>query len=657
MAQTFLISGYQWRSVLAVVLVLSVIAPLFAESPPSKQPHQPVVEPSTQDVLGLTLARQVFLGTGPYPILETKVFPFATAALIRPKGFTVTFSITPQRPIIGKVVATYKDEERASMGVAFKAEDGSQSVMHLDYNRDGSLNSGLVVSNGANLSYVISRTRKGTYLIEAKETDDIIPPEPVVGAEAPPAGSSQANIAGGPMQLVSLESFPGAPNVLYLDFDGHVTSGTWFNTTHGLGPITSAPSGLSIAQQEYLWSRVSENFRTFTINVTTKEDVFRKAPPAQRTRVVLSYTDWFQQVSRVPTGSGYAQVDSWGTNNGNTPVFVFLNKAGEDYMQATIITHEAGHALNLQHDGRTRPLEDYFAGHFIWGPMMGAPYTMLVSQWSHGEYLNASNGEDDFSKILSQAGMAQRADMVGNSTFSALSLSPQLGRVEYSGIIESRYDKDVFRFQTGKTTLSAQVISFLPGMTHRGMLNIEAKIFDDKGRLLATSSPVSTNRDSKLDAIFTPLTVPGGTYFLEVDGVGERNAGVDGYTDYSSIGSYKVEVVGVVALRSTPTVTPTVTPTATRKFTSTPTRTPTITPTARNTATLTPTQTPSRTPTITPTTTPKSAPTTTPTTTPTITPTSHPSATPTVTPSQTPTPTQEGPRPPVTAVPTKQSVL
>jgi hypothetical protein len=289
--------------------------------------------------------------------------------------------------------------------------------------------------------------------------------------------------------------------------------------------------------------------------------------------------------------------------------------------------------------------------------MMGAPYTMLVSQWSHGEYQNASNGEDDFSKILSQAGMAQRLDMVGNSTFSALSLSPHLGRVEYSGVIESRYDKDVFRFQTGKTTLSAQVKSFLPGMTHRGMLNIQAKIFDDKGRLLATSSPVSTNTDSKLDAIFTPLTVPGGTYFLEVDGVGERNAGVDGYSDYSSIGSYKVEVVGVVALRSTPTVTPTVTPTATRKFTSTPTRTPTITPTARNAATLTPTQTPSRTPTITPTTTPKSAPTTTPTTTPTITPTSHPSATPTVTPSQTPTPKQGGPRPPVTAVPTKKSVL
>ena len=627
---------------------------LHAEAPPSRAPARKVADPATQDVLGLYLAPRVFLDSGPYPILETDTFPFSKATLIRPKGTTVAFSIAPKRPLTGQVVATYRDKERASMGIAFRTPDGSESVMHLDYNPDGTFNRGLVISKGDNLSYVISPTRKGTFLVEAKETDDIIPSEPVVGAQAAPADGSAGRANAAPMQVVGLESLPGAPNVLMLDFDGHVTEGTWFNSFHRLGPITSAPSGLSTAHQEYLWSRVSENFRAFNLNVTTKESVFQKAAPTQRTRVVLSYTDWFQQVSPVVTGSGYAHVDSWGTNNGHDPVFVFLNKAGEDYMQVTIISHESGHALSLNHDGRKSPLEEYFKGHFIWGPMMGAPYDMLVPQWSHGEYMNASNGEDDLSKILSKAGMSRRPDMVGDTNFSALTLTPKLGRVEYSGIIESRTDKDVFRFQTGKTTLSAQVIAFLPGMLHRGMLNIAAKIYDDKGRLLATSSPVSTNTDSKLDAIFSPLAVPGGTYFLEVDGVGERNPLQDGYTDYSSIGSYKVEVGGLVALlvtpTPTPTVTPTLTPTPTKLATRTPTRTPTVTPTATNKST----QTPTRTPTITPTVTPKSGEPVQPTSTPTVTPTSGATAMPTSTPSRTPTPTPVAPKPPVTAVPTRQ---
>jgi hypothetical protein len=241
--------------------------------------------------------------------------------------------------------------------------------------------------------------------------------------------------------------------------------------------------------------------------------------------------------------------------------------------------------------------------------------------------------------------------MIGGSSLTALTLSPKLGRVEYAGIIESSSDRDVFRFQTGKTTISARVISFMPGMTHRGMLNIAAKIYDQDGKTVATAAPVSTGSDSKLDAVFPPLSVTGGTYFLEVDGVGERDPLVDGYSDYSSVGSYSVEVSGLVALASTPTITPTVTPTATRKSTLTPTRTPTVTPTVRNV----PTKTPTRTPTTTPTTTPKSGPTTTPTRTPTVTPTPSPSVTPSQTPTATPKPV--GPKPPLTAVPTKKIVL
>lgn len=594
----------------------------------------------SRDILGIHKVPQVFLAEGPFPILETSNLPYSSAAQARPKGSTITFALPGGTPLTGSVLQTYRDARRSSMGAKLQAPDGSPATLHFDYNADGSFNSGVILGAGENLSYAISKTSKGNFLIEAQPRDSIIPVEPSLVAPAANAHTDSVVTTKGIQPLAQLESLPGAPNVLLLDFDGHRTEGTSMNTESGYAVIVSQASGLSVAQQTYLWSRVSEFFKPFNINVTTKESVFESAPGAQRTRVVLSYTDWYNPRNR-STASGYAHLDSWGRANGMTPVFVFLHYAGDDYVQPLVITHESGHALGLHHDGRTVPREEYFAGHARWGPLLGNPYYMHVSQWSKGEYSSANNGEDDINMILSNAGIAYRQDAVGDSRFTARTLTAprQAGSVQYEGIIETRQDKDVFRIVTGKTKLSIEVISALPGLLHRGMLNISARLMDDKGSVIASASPQSdlpsstSPGSSNLDAIFTPVAVAAGTYYLEVDGVGDRNPLVDGYSDYSSVGSYTVRVGEIVP--NIATQTPTTTPTPTQTNTPTPknTKTPPPTLTAKPPATSTPKPTPQ--PSVAPTKAPTSAPTKPPTTAP----PQKPPTPPTATPKNTPTPT------------------
>lgn len=639
------------KVILVVVLLwapLTDIRVASAENPDVRTAGEAAKQVETviqRDILQLHSAPHAFLADSAYPVVETREFPFVRFDTTPPLNSRTRFSPVPGTTISGYVGGKFQNRERASLGVEFKAADGSRAIAHFDYRRDGTFDSGVILSKGEHLAYLLTRTPAGLVRVEAMERERLIPVEPNYIGQAPSAAGSPLNISNTD-GIPALESLPGAPNVLYLDLDGHITEGTWINSEFTrFRPIVSAPTPLNLISVEYVWKRVSEMYRAFNINVTTIQDRFDKAPPTQRMRVVITPSDF------LGGGAGIAQMESWGINNGNTPCFVFIYKAPTNFSQVVVVTHEAGHTMSLDHDGRrlsNRGTEVYFSGHVEWGPLMGAPYERRVPQWSEGEYLGANNGEDDLSKIASVPGISRRSDLVGNFTFTATTLVPQLGKVSYEGIIESREDKDVFRFTTGKTTLSPQVISAFPGWTGRGMLNIAAKIYDQKGIVVAVSDPKSEPGDTKLDAIFSPIPVDGGTYFIEVDGVGEFDPLTTGFSDYSSIGSYSLSVGGLVPFvaTKTPTATPTLTPTRTRTpvSTPTPTRTPTTTPTVR--ATLTPTRT------ATVTRTPPEAPTQPPTSTPSATPTSKPpTLAPTTTPSATPTSPGSGPGPVITKVP------
>ena len=78
---------------------------------------------------------------------------------------------------------------------------------------------------------------------------------------------------------------------------------------------------------------------------------------------------------------------------------------------AEVISHETGHSLGLAHDGQFRFYTDiaedppenvrlfveYYGGHgagqTAWAPIMGVGYGKYLTQWSQGEYFNATNDE------------------------------------------------------------------------------------------------------------------------------------------------------------------------------------------------------------------------------------------------------------------------
>jgi hypothetical protein len=70
--------------------------------------------------------------------------------------------------------------------------------------------------------------------------------------------------------VVPLESLPGAPGVIYLDFDGEAGPfSSWGGVTGN-----AAPSGASNAQIKEVWQRVAEDYQPFNLNVTTDRRIY-----------------------------------------------------------------------------------------------------------------------------------------------------------------------------------------------------------------------------------------------------------------------------------------------------------------------------------------------------------------------------------------------
>src|SRR6266487_5596273 len=111
-------------------------------------------------------------------------------------------------------------------------------------------------------------------------------------------------------QTFLLHSRPGATKVIYLDFDGHVTTGTPWNTwdtqlpnivstpfdLDGF-PLTFSPTELEYIQ--HIWQRVAEDYSPFDIDVTTQDpglEALRKTDSSDISygvRVVIIPTNWY----------------------------------------------------------------------------------------------------------------------------------------------------------------------------------------------------------------------------------------------------------------------------------------------------------------------------------------------------------------------------
>ena len=362
-----------------------------------------------------------------------------------------------------------------------------------------------------------------------------------------------------------LHSNPKATKLIYLDFDGHVTERTsWNNRTNKAltTPQFSSdkdPKNFSDAELEriqYIWQRVAEDFAPFNINVTTEypgneEALINRGGKDDKwgVRVAIggSYKDWYGH-----SAGGVAYINSFGGYWAG-PVFVFAGNLGNgnEKYTAEAISHEAGHALGLMHDGTTatavKKAAAYYKGQGPWAPIMGSAYSKGLSQWSQGEYADASNGQDDIAIIGSERwGAGFIADDFADTADKATLLTgPALNQF---GIIGTRNDTDWFKFETkeGEVALSVStafqafandgtgnyVRAIVPGRSPN--LDVIAKLIAADGSLVSMSAP-----QKSLGASFK-VKLKAGTYYLMVDGVGYGDPVKSGYSDYGSLGGYLI---------------------------------------------------------------------------------------------------------------------
>lgn len=367
------------------------------------------------------------------------------------------------------------------------------------------------------LSKVVCATDQGTGLpLPPGQTPQEIP----IPEDHP---DTSVNIPDSQNGIIPLQSNPGAPAVVYLDFDGQ--SGPH----NGWGDFEAAHSGLNNTQIKEIWQWVAEAFVTFSINVTTDVTVFDAA--ANKQRCIITPTK-----NAIGNAGGIAYINSF-DSGGATPCWA-LNYTGE--AAGMVITHEIGHTLGLGHDGIGD--QDYYGGigggAESWGPLMGTAYGKSFKHWSPGDYAGSTNTQNDLAVIDGWSSITIRPDDIGNTTSTSEALRVfSNGTVDNPQIIESRTDRDFYHFRTNGGNVALNFERTAPG----GALNIEAVLHDSAGAVLVTANdPNQPNA-----TINTNLAA--GDYYVSIDGV--ARTGTDPFSDYGCIGAYNITgtITNVVA--------------------------------------------------------------------------------------------------------------
>lgn len=249
---------------------------------------------------------------------------------------------------------------------------------------------------------------------------------------------------------------------------------------------------------------------------------------------------------------GHAFVGSFGdgslgssTTKGNevAPAFVFSGSLDNDPKRIwEAVSHEVGHTLGLSHDGYDS--KQYFGGfpEASWGPIMGSPYLVSLSQWSKGEYKGATNTTDDIAIISSHLPFV--ADDVGNTLATA---QPIATPGSFSGLVGHGGDVDVFSITVPpgspkRLNLSLALLPAYSNGTHtfpRSNLDAEVLLNDSAGALLETWS----NTYGLFQGRFKSAPInKAGTYYISVRGTGQGDPATTGYSAYGSSGPYTLEV-------------------------------------------------------------------------------------------------------------------
>ena len=357
------------------------------------------------------------------------------------------------------------------------------------------------------------------------ETANIPPLRPDLVPEYVPSYNSN---------VVSLQSYPGSPAVLLLDFFGGYTP-TWGGMTY------VAPAGANNTTIRDLWKRVAEDYMPFNINVTTDLRVYQAAPAASRQRCCFTDTPI--------TAAGVAYFGSWNWGN-DTPCWSVysIGKPG-----AEVGAHEPGHTLGLGHqtqdvpNGTNTTHNEYYAGQGSgavgWAPIMGVGYYQPVATWAKGEYQYAGNTGDALLTITTaNNNVGYRSDDTGGTLATSRYLEVYSNNTASAeGVIEQTGDTDAFQFTTagGAVSLTANPVGDWSDLA------MMATLADATDTIIASNNPQTV-----ITATIT-TNLPAGTYTFRVTGAGRNDPLTNGFSNYASLGYYSI--TGSVAGARLPT--------------------------------------------------------------------------------------------------------
>lgn len=315
--------------------------------------------------------------------------------------------------------------------------------------------------------------------------------------------------------VLKLQSKPGAKYLIYLDFDGEPYLKGWENQGFVATAVTNIPNGL----KQRIWEAVAADFIAFDVNVTNDRSLFDAHSTTRKGWAVCAdfgSPGWYGVAFRPSFGTGKpALIDLPTSWNGNY-----------NYLFRTP-SHELGHSLSLSHDGNNLNGDgEYYKGHGEYTPIMGSG-NRLVTHWSKGEYSGATNKEDDIAIIHDYLGYADDDNQgVRALTFS----SDKVNSIDNNGVIEDRYDEDVWSFEmtgTGDVSLTIDPVLALSDF------DVKIELKNSAGQLISESNPVGDRK------AFINQSLSRGVYYIHISSGNEGSANT-GWSDYGVLGYYDI---------------------------------------------------------------------------------------------------------------------
>jgi len=346
-------------------------------------------------------------------------------------------------------------------------------------------------------------------------------------------------------QTFLLHSRPSASRKVYLDFTGHTTTGTPWNTYWSRTSFTTPPftidgdtstfNDAEHAAIQTVWRRMAEDFAAYDVDVTTEDPGLENLLRTSAGDLNYGMRVIFGPDQNATGSGGVAYVGSFNslrtTGSPDIPCFVFAGVGASTKFMGEAGAHEVGHTVGLFHDGAAG--QEYFPGHGTgatsWAPIMGVGYSKDIVQWSKGDYTGANNTQDDLAVIATYIPVI--ADEFGDSIAAATvvnGLSAEVG-----GIIATTADIDIIKINAGRGNL---VITPKVALSSPN-LRLQIKVLDSTGTAIGTYTGDGTVGNMAPGPITLNLPAEG-IYYIQLEGIANGTGVTDGYNEYASIGYY-----------------------------------------------------------------------------------------------------------------------